>query len=128
MFWCDRRGPSANCADGTVNVAAHAPLFFRFPQLSPLSMTLGINTTRLDFTVPLDARAGVSKFWFELGDPASGAVVVEDNGGAGFVLQDTLIAPHVVSGIELGANPPFEIEWTVTAGVRVASFTVTAER
>ncbi|KJA22076.1 hypothetical protein HYPSUDRAFT_122627, partial [Hypholoma sublateritium FD-334 SS-4] len=86
MFWCDRRGPSANCADGTVNVAAHAPLFFLFPQLSPLSIALGINTTRLDFTVPLDASAGVSKFWFELGDPASGDIVVEDNGGAGFVL------------------------------------------
>ncbi len=118
MFWCDRRGPSANCADGTVNVAAHAPLFFRFPQLSPLATALGINTTRLDFTVPLDTNAGVAKFWFELGDPASGDVIVEDNGGAGFMLQDTLIAPSVVFVAEVGAAPPFQIEWTVIAGVR----------
>lgn len=121
MFWCDRRGPSANCADGQVNVAAHAPLFFLFPQLSPLSTALGIDYTRLDFTVPLGS-AGVEKFWFEVGDPQSGNVIVEDNGGAGYLLQDTLIAPHVEFVADVGDHNevPTASELMVIAGVCVA--------
>ena len=44
-----------------------------------------------NFTV-LDASAGLSKVWFELDEAGDGAsVVTEDQGGVGFVLQDTVM-------------------------------------
>ncbi|KAF5322145.1 hypothetical protein D9619_001657 [Psilocybe cf. subviscida] len=103
LFWCDRRGANANCADGTANVAVTVagnglPSFGAsidggvtaptFAVGSPVSQALNMTMTFYTVTVSVAFERSVGKFWFSITEEGSPNSTVQDNDGTGYVAVD----------------------------------------
>ncbi|KAF5312801.1 hypothetical protein D9619_003779 [Psilocybe cf. subviscida] len=91
LLWCDRRGPNADCKDGSVNVAGPAVLFVDGSSInnvfSPISQQMNIGFSTYQITVPTTYAKSVGKFWFEVDDLGNGTKTIQQNnvgGGSGY--------------------------------------------
>ncbi|KAF9477280.1 heme peroxidase [Pholiota conissans] len=91
MFWCDARGANAGCPGNTaLSSSISHPTQFNDVLVSPVSKSLQTSFVEFELTVPIDATRGVGRFWFNsFSSPA--ARVIQDNGGAGYSLDDAVI-------------------------------------
>ncbi|KAF9480740.1 heme peroxidase [Pholiota conissans] len=99
LFWCDRIGPNADCADGTANFANNVGSVL--PGVtSPLTDALNTSFQSYHFHTPVAPTSSVAKFWFGVLDSGKAAkdTVLQANGGDGYLI------PHdmVISVPELG--------------------------
>jgi hypothetical protein len=102
VFWCDRRGANANCADGTANVAT-ALVSSRFGDAavptsgistptfstgSPVAERLSMAMTFYSVAFSVTFERSVGKFWFGINDDGSTNSTLQDNGGKGYIPDD----------------------------------------
>jgi len=85
MYWCDRYGDAKDCS-GSKHFALPANKLDE-QNISPVTQALGFSFTTYNFVVPIDRSASISKFWFSIDAKDGSQVVTEDNGGAGYVLE-----------------------------------------
>ena len=116
IFWCDAYGANAGCAGGVASTSTTAsPTSFNDVLVSPVGQAQGISFVEYEFFLPIDVEKSVSNFWFELITEGVGAA--QDNGGAGFAVQDGLIfIPQQGS-----ASGSSQVNFDVVVGVRCAA-------
>ena len=119
LFWCDKRGEFADCAQNMATVATEFKLLPRSG--SPLANTMSLVMQGYEFAVPIYANQSVSKFWFEVDDyNGNGTNMVKyDNDGKGYVLpQDVVIFNPYLSTQKYSPNA----EVFLVAGVSTGSY------
>ncbi|KAF5322146.1 hypothetical protein D9619_001658 [Psilocybe cf. subviscida] len=122
LFWCDRRGANANCADGTANVAVAVagnglPTFGviidggdsgpPFATGSPVLRALNMTMTFYTVTVSVAFERSVGKFWFAINEDGSSNSTLQDNGGNGYIaVNDEIVYLPVgfKDGLTLGPS------------------------
>ena len=101
ILWADRTGATHPAYH---DVLGHTPAMVS-PALNdgPVSVAwYGVGPLERNFTL-VDAAAGISRAWFVVDDGTSGAPRTEDQGGAGFALQDALM-PANTSCVTFGSD------------------------
>lgn len=116
IFWCDAYGANAGCTGGVASTSTTAsPTSFNDVLVSPVGQAQGISFVEYEFFLPIDVEKSVSNFWFELF--TDGVAAAQDNGGAGFTMQDGLIfIPQQGS-----ASGSSQVTFDVIVGVRFPS-------
>jgi len=113
MFWCDRRGTFANCANNQGSIASNPVV--NFPS-SPISESMKKTLQSHEFTVPIFSNQSVAKFWFEVDQGSGNAPLKHNNGGQGYILQQDQIIflPYLKEDI---ATPDGKETFVLLAGV-----------
>ncbi|KAJ3760046.1 heme peroxidase [Lentinula raphanica] len=95
MFWADRQGSSCPSTGCTVSSTDNQQVFF-----SVIGNIQGLSATRYLFNATINPATSISKFWFEVNENDGSDVIVVDNGGSGFVIeQDSIFVDNSRSQI-----------------------------
>ncbi|TFK42304.1 L-ascorbate oxidase [Crucibulum laeve] len=104
MLWCDRNGDSQDCK-GNTRYAQSVNTVTESPDLSPVTLKLGLFFINYQFIVPIDSTASISKFWFEVDEHDGSKVTVYNNEGDNYVVdQDQVIFIPTMSKAEFRSN------------------------
>ena len=89
VLWADRTGSTH---PGFTDVLGHTPgMAATAKNDGDVDVAwYGVGPSSRNFTL-VDAGAGISSFWFSVDEGAGAAACIEDQGGAGFALQDVVI-------------------------------------
>lgn len=119
IFWCDARGASANCAgnDASTTVTT-SPTSFNDVLVSPVAAALQTAFVAYEFVLPIDSARGIARFWFEV-RTATGAATLQDNGGAGYILDDSLMFVDELGSAAAASSGG--VTFNVIVGVRTFS-------
>ncbi|KAJ3839306.1 hypothetical protein F5878DRAFT_616892, partial [Lentinula raphanica] len=95
MFWADRQGSSCPSTGCTVSSTDNQQVFF-----SVIGNIQGLSATRYLFNATITPATSISKFWFEVNENDGSDVIIVDNGGSGFAIeQDSLFVDNSRSQI-----------------------------
>lgn len=119
IFWCDARGASANCAgnDASTTVTT-SPTSFNDVLVSPVAAALQTAFVAYEFVLPIDSARGIARFWFEV-RTATGAATLQDNGGAGYILDDSLMFVDELGSAAAASDDG--VTFNIVVGVRTFS-------
>lgn len=111
LRWADRAGtPCADCAATLSHTedqvgTAHSGT-------DPTALWYSFNGIATS-VVPVDAAAGISRFWFEVDEGSGAGARTEDQSGKGFALQDTrMIANSICLDVANGGRATLNIAVT----------------
>ena len=104
MFWCDKYGDNQNCA-GKTNAALSVSKTTDDPNLSPVTLAMGLRFLEYDYVVPISGNASIAKFWFSVNENDGSSATVYNNGGSGYVLdQDQILFVPMSSHVDVVSN------------------------
>ncbi|KAJ7596257.1 heme peroxidase, partial [Mycena floridula] len=85
IFWADQAG-------GCVSQACSAPSTGFKDVTTTLTARLGLSPTKYSFSAPVNVTTSISKFWFQVDEGDSTAIVTVDNDGTGYeITQDRVL-------------------------------------
>lgn len=122
MFWCDKYGDNQNCA-GKTNGALSVSKTADDPNLSPVTLAMGLRFLEYNYVVPISGNASVAKFWFSVNENDGSSPTVYNNGGSGYVIdQDQILFVPMSSHVDVVSNTTIAQTYTnrdATAYTRV---------
>jgi len=105
LFWCDKYGDNKNCAGGKTNTALPVKKISDDPNISPITLNMGLYFINYNFVVPIDTTASITKFWFEVNENDGSNPTTYDNEGNGFVIdQDQVLFVPMLSHVDIVQN------------------------
>ena len=119
LLWTDRNGKTDSTYSSVLSTNEQmAAIALYDGTASALWYNVGPSST--NYTI-VDAATGISKFWFEVAEGDGSTTKVEDQGGAGFAVQDVVmiansscvVQPTSNAHIQIAVSPslPFVGEW-----------------
>lgn len=124
MLWCDKYGDNQNCA-GKTNAALSVSKLADDPNISPITLAMGLYFLEYNYVVPIDGNASITKFWFSVDEKDGSTPTVYDNGGSGYVVdQDQILFIPMSSHVDVVSNTTIAQTYTnrdATAYTRVYS-------
>ncbi|KAF4614474.1 hypothetical protein D9613_002681 [Agrocybe pediades] len=105
LFWCDKNGDNKNCAGGKTNSALPVKKLSDDPNVSPITLNMGLYFINYNYIVPIDTAASITKFWFQVDENDGSKPTTYDNGGNGYVIdQDQVLFVPMLSHVDLVQN------------------------
>lgn len=112
MFWCDRYGDSADCK-GNTKSAKSVKTVQDDPNNSPVTLNMKLFFVHYQFVVPIDSRASVAKFWFEVDEHNGTSATVYNNNGDDYVIQqDQVMFVPTLSSAAFRSNGSYTQTYT----------------
>ena len=119
IFWCDARGAFADCAGNDAGTTVTtSPTSFNDVLVSPVAAALQTAFVAYQFVLPIDPTRGIARFWFEV-RTATGSATLQDNGGAGYILDDSLMFVDELGSAAAASNGG--VTFNVVVGVSTCS-------